>query len=80
MSETVIMMGDRVAYSRAFLRSIACYAGDMPFARGVVTGFESLGPQTTLAVIQWDRPGIPERVNVLNLARICPRHGILDSY
>ncbi len=32
-----IQVGDRVMYSRRFLRSIGVYSGDMPFAEATVT-------------------------------------------
>ncbi len=62
-----IQVGDTVAYSKAFLQSTGQYAGDVPHARGEVKALVNLGSETTLAEIEWDRPGIPERVNVKNL-------------
>jgi hypothetical protein len=73
-----IQVGDRVAYSAAFLRSIGAIAGDMPFARGTVTGLETIGADTVLAVIDWRDEEMPERVNVKNLSRVVPEKGILD--
>lgn len=61
--------GDRVAYSRDFLRSIFAFAGDMPHARGEVKKLVPLG-ETTLAEIDWDRAEMPARVNVKNLCRV----------
>jgi hypothetical protein len=71
-----VKAGDRVCYSAAFLRSIGCYAGDMPQARGLVTGLKAVG-EVTLAEIEWDPEGMPERVNVKNLSRVTER-GIVE--
>lgn len=65
-----IRVGDRIGYSKAFLQSTGQYTGDVPLARGEVTGLTTLGKDTTLAVIAWDRPGLPERVNVKNLSTV----------
>lgn len=69
-------MGDTVAYRADFLRSIGCYTGDMPQARGVVTDLVPLG-ETTLAKIEWDLEDLPEKVNVKNLSRVTER-GVLE--
>jgi len=61
-----IKVGDRVAYSRQFLRSIGCYTGDMPHARGTVTGLVQVG-SVTLADIDWNLPDLPARVIEKNL-------------
>jgi hypothetical protein len=65
-----IQVGDRVAYSKRFLQSISCYAGDLPHAHGKVTALVTLGPEVTLAEIDWDTPDIPRRVNVRNLCEV----------
>jgi hypothetical protein len=64
-----ITTGDTVAYSAAFLRSIGCQTGDIPFARGVVNRFVDISPECRLAEVFWDTAGIPPRVNVKNLCR-----------
>jgi hypothetical protein len=64
-----VKVGDMVAYSRTFLQSISCYTGDMPRARGKVTALKSIGPDVTLADIDWDLPDLPAHVNVANLIR-----------
>lgn len=64
-----IQVGDTVAYSAAFLRSIGCYSGDMPQARGQVTALVPVGKDVLLAEITWDLPDLPARVNVKNLTR-----------
>lgn len=59
-----IAIGDKVAYSVQFLRSIGEVSGDMPAARGVVTALDELaGGKLILARIDWDRE-MPGRVNV----------------
>jgi hypothetical protein len=64
-----IKIGDRVAYSAAFLQSTGQYAGDAPHAKGEVKALVPLG-ETTLAEIEWDHPDLPERVNVANLCLV----------
>ena len=63
-------MGDTVAYSKAFLQSIFCYSGDIPFARGKVTALVPIGGETILAEITWNLPDLPARVNVKNLCTV----------
>lgn len=64
-----IQVGDRVAYSAAWLRSTGQFTGDAPFARGVVTRLIPQG-QTTLAEIDWGTSDLPTTVNVANLSRV----------
>jgi len=61
-----IQVGDKVQYKAAFLRSIGVYTGDLPRAKGIVTEVSSYG----VATMEWDLPGIPERVNVHNLKTV----------
>jgi hypothetical protein len=63
-----IQVGDIVGYSKAFLQSTGQYTGDAPFARGKVTALHPLGSETILAEIEWDKPDLPDRVNVKNLS------------
>lgn len=62
----MITIGSRVKYRRQWLRSISCYTGALPFARGIVTHLQHVG-ETTLAVIDWQDEEIPLKVNVKNL-------------
>lgn len=64
-----IRVGDQVRYSRDWLRSTGTFTGDLPAAKGVVTELKDLGG-LTLARIEWDRPDVPERVNVKNLVKV----------
>jgi hypothetical protein len=52
------------------LQSTGQYTGDVPHARGTVTALKTLGTETTLAEIDWDKPGMPARVNVKNLTTV----------
>ena len=66
-----LSIGDRVAYSVQFLRSIGMSHSDMARARGVVASIELLG-SSTLASVDWgaDASELPGRVNVANLAKV----------
>lgn len=64
-----IKIGDRVGYSHAFLQSTGQHTGPVPFAKGTVTDLVPFG-SATLAIVDWDTPDIPDRVNVANLARV----------
>jgi len=68
-----IRLGDRVAYSARFLRSIGCQTGPMPAARGRVTAVRSHAG-VTLAAVAWNDPTMPESVNVANLVSVTDMH------
>lgn len=68
-----LQVGDAVAYSRAFLRSIGAFSGDLPHAKGKITGLVPVGREVVLAEIDWDRAELPARVNVKNLCRVGSR-------
>ena len=77
MNRTELQIGDRVAYSRQWLRSTGNFTGPIPFARGRITAFEPLGRETMLAVVAWEGELVgespaPTLVNVKNLARVGP--------
>lgn len=70
----MIAIGDRVAYSAAFLRSTGQQVGEAGHGRGIVRELVPLG-DTSLAVIDWEgrhAGELPERVNVANLAKVGP--------
>ena len=67
--KTKFEIGDKVAYSVQFLQSTGQYTGEIPAARGVITGLKNLG-STTLAEIDWGNDNIPPRVNTTNLAKV----------
>lgn len=73
-----VKVGDTVAYSKKFLQSAGMMTGSAPRDRGVVTGFEDLGPGTKLAVIKW-KYGSPDRVNVGNLVVVTAARGVPES-
>ena len=63
-------VGDRVQYSARFLRSISCFTGELPQARGNIVELLPMG-QATLAQVDWG-PGaddVPQKVLVQNLER-----------
>lgn len=64
-----IDVGDTVAYTRNFLDRHSQYRSDMPIARGKVRALYQLKSGVTLADIEWNKPGLPKRVNVRNLTR-----------
>lgn len=61
--------GDKVGYSRKWLKSIGAVTGDLPRAKGIIQEIKDLG-SLKIATVKWDLPDIPERVNVKNLAKI----------
>jgi hypothetical protein len=71
MAKSQIAVGNRVAYSVQWLRSVGMRQSYLARARGVVVGFEPLG-SSTLARIDWNDPDVPTRVNVANLAKVSP--------
>ena len=62
-----IQQETKVAYSVQFLKSIGCSHTDMARGRGVVTEIQDLG-SLKLAVIKWNDPTLPKKVNIKNLA------------
>ena len=68
-----LQIGDKVAYSAAYLQSTGQYTGDVPFARGVVTGFEKLGFTMRVARVAWDCEDCAGRVIETNLAKVGSR-------
>lgn len=65
-------IGNKVAYSVQFLKSIGMSHSDMAHARGEITGFYPLGSSTILAEIKWKAGEFPGRVNTANLAKVGP--------
>jgi hypothetical protein len=65
-------IGDKVAYSVQFLRSIGETTGEMPFARGTVTAIQPLG-SLQLVTIDWEGNYTPpDKVIAHNLAHVGP--------
>ena len=72
-----IHVGDDIAYAKRFLQSIGCHVGGMASARGKVTELEPVG-DLILARIDWDTPGLPDRVNVKNLSLV--KNGVVMEH
>ena len=64
-----LQIGDKVAYSASFLRSIGCFTGDMPHTRGIITDIQPIG-ERQLVTVNWDCEDIPPKVISANLARV----------
>ena len=64
-----IVIGDKVAYSVQFLRSIGMSHTDMAHARGRATVIWTFGADTRMVSVEWDCD-MPEHVNAANLALV----------
>jgi hypothetical protein len=69
-----IKVGDKVAYSTAFLKSTGEHTGPIPFARGVVTDLKKYGKDFEIATVKWDTPEAPEQVNTKSLVKVDRMH------
>lgn len=67
-----IQVGERVQLSRQWVKENRRTGTDLAKAEGVVTAIEDHDGRR-LATIEWDRPEVPDLVNVLNLSRVKPR-------
>lgn len=67
----VFTIGDKVAYSVQFLRSIGMCHGEIAHARGIITKLITPCSAWTLAEIKWNCD-MPEKVNTANLAKVGP--------
>jgi len=69
-----IIIGDRVGYAAAWLRSTGNYTGALPFARGTVTKLEKFGgPGWALATVKWENDHfdeVPTTILDCNLAKV----------
>lgn len=67
----MLTVGSRVRYRSGFLRSISCFTGPLPFARGTIESIKALSPECRIATIRWDADDeeLPNKVNVANLER-----------
>lgn len=73
---STIQVGDRVAYTHAWLRNTSTFSGPFPRARGTVAKLIQLG-SITLAEIDWNDSDIPDRVNTANLCKVT-EFGVMD--
>lgn len=67
-----LQVGDKVAYSVQFLRSIGQSHSDMAHGRGIVTEVKKYSDTLTLVSINWQGADLPNKVNVANLAKVGP--------
>ena len=68
-----VNVGDNVAYSVQFLKSIGMSHSDMAKARGTIEEIIVVGDSLQLAVIKWYKEtDMPPKVNVQNLAKVGP--------
>ena len=66
-----LKIGDKVAYSAKFLRSVGAFCGPMGFARGKIIGIKALSSECQIATIEWDKDAdMPQKVNVANIAKV----------
>jgi len=61
-------IGDTVAYTDAYLDRQSRFHPDMRSAQGKITALHSLKDGGILADIEWNRRGLPKRVNIKNLS------------
>ena len=64
-----LKIGSYVKYSRNWLRSTGNFTGDIPIAQGRIINIQDLG-SLKLAIIEWNRIDIPEKVNIKNLVDV----------
>lgn len=65
--------GDRVCFSRAFLRNTGQFTGRVPFAVGYIVSLKDLGDDLVIAFVHWE-DGVLGPVNVHNLIRADRKH------
>jgi hypothetical protein len=65
-----ITIGDTVAYTDSFIDRHSRYPSGIQSAQGKVTALHTLKSGSILADIQWNKPGLPKRVNIKNLTLI----------
>lgn len=70
---TDLKPGDRVCFSRAFLRNTGQFTGRVPFLTGHIVSLENLGSDLVIAFIHWE-DDVYGRVNVHNLIRADRKH------
>lgn len=64
-----IQPGDTVSFSRRWIEEHDRAEGHLDAAKGLVIKIERTDGRT-LASVAWDRPGLPDMVNTLNLSKI----------
>lgn len=71
-----VKVGDRVAISARYLRSVGCYTGELPQARGTVTGLKSYG-EIAVATVDWGSYEVDPKILTKYLSRLTER-GVMD--
>jgi hypothetical protein len=61
-------VGDKVGYSRRFLKSTGMMTGPIPRAKGTIVDINPKFGSSGLATIDWDNEDVPKRVMCANLA------------
>ena len=64
-----IQVGDTVAYSQSFLNRQNQFPDNMLSARGRVIVLHLLDKGIIMADIEWNKPGLPKRVDIKNLVK-----------
>lgn len=73
MKRRTLKAGDRVKYSRAFLRNTGQLTGPIPFANGIIQDIEKWDG-CTLAVVDFGGELGTKRVNTSNLVHVDDLH------
>jgi hypothetical protein len=64
-----VQVGDTVAYTDSFIDRHSRYHNEMQSAQGKVKALHQLQSGSVLADINWNKPGLPKRVNIKNLTK-----------
>lgn len=67
-----VQVGDTVRFTRQWLHEHRRTGTDLAKAKGVVTAIEEADGRRQ-ATVEWDREGMPDLVNVLNLSKVRQR-------
>lgn len=58
-----LKLRDTVRFSSEWLRSTGSHSNEMAQAKGTIVGLVALG-STTLALVEWDKPDLPDQVGI----------------
>ena len=62
-------VNDKVRYKTSWLRAVGAFTGDICHAVGTITELKDYS-SFILATVAWDKPNIPDRVNIKNLEKV----------
>lgn len=65
----IFKIGDRVQYTRQWLRATGNLAGDIPHATGRIIGLSPVSAGLDIATIEWNIAGLSAKVLTSNLVR-----------